>query len=406
MQANAEIFTRPLSLVDLGYASSGSRNHQKRQAINQCVIEGGGVLTEQTLHSAIEKVAVATPACRMVIRGRWGFKHWRADGPLPTLKIMHYSWDGHARDNLPFLDGPLDLFDGPVVEIIQVISDRTYLIFRIHHAVMDGVASAEFIQNFFRALRNETLESYDSPENNDTFTCAKDSPGQAITYSPALSPLDNAQNRSEPVDYARIWQRITLKGNDLLIMPKTMLALSGVARRNGAGLVRLRVPINLRRHQPELRASGNLIGIMTLDIDEQDSVRSLIKKFNRQLSENRELSPGAAVWARHLLKWTPFSLLELLARIINFQRMRANFHYFSATVSSVGAGSLADYSAGKFEAKTLFGIPVLPVSSPVFVAISSNPLTTEITVCAPKALATHQRLEMLCDELKRSLSVA
>lgn len=405
MPASAEIFTRPLSFVDLWYASSGSRYHQKLQAINQCVIEGCGVLTEHALRSAIEKVAVATPACRMVIRGRWGFKHWRADGPLPTLKIMHYSWDGHARDNLPFLDGPLDLFDGPVVEIIQVISGHTYLIFRIHHAVMDGVASAEFIQNFFRALRNETLEFYYSPENNDTFTPAKNSPVQVITYTPALSPLGDAQHRCEPVDYTRIWQRITLKGNDLLVMPKTMLTLSDVARRNGSGLVRLRVPINLRRHQPGLRASGNLIGVMTLDIDEQDSVRSLVKKFNRQLSENRELFPGASLWARRLLKWTPFLLLELLARFINFQRMRAKFHYFSATVSTLGASSLADYSAGEFEAKTLFGIPILPTSSPVFIAISSNPQTTEITVCAPKVLATHQRLEALCDELKRSLSV-
>lgn len=396
-------FTRPISLPDLSYALGGSRHRHKQQVVNQCVIEGSGVLSEAKLQSAIEKVAKTTPACRMVIRNHWGFKHWRGDGPLPRLKTIHYPWDGYASDGLPFLDGPLDLFEGPVVEVIQVISQKTFLVFRIHHAVMDGVASNEFIRNVFRALRNETPDECCFTDSDEAFIQQKRNSPVAMKLEPALSPLGDLGHAGEISRPSLIWRRITLPSSSLVIMPKTMLALAEIARKYGSGLVRFRMPVDLRRHQPGSNAAGNLIGVMLLDVDEQDSVRSLVKKLNRQLSERRDIPKVQPRWVRVLARWIPFFVLEVLAKYVTYQYLRTQQYHYSATLSSVAATSLADYSTEQFTAKTMFGVPIAPMTSAVFVAICSNPQTTEITIGANSQRVSQESLIKLCDELEELL---
>lgn len=394
---------RPLSLQDLGYALGGSRHHHQQQVVNQCVVQGQGVLSETALQSAIAKVAQAMPACRMVMRSRWGLKCWVADGPLPALKTIHYPWDGYTSDKLPFLDGALDLFDGPVAEIIQVVSESTYLVFRIHHAVMDGVAANGFIRSFFRALRDETVSECSFLVNGEEFIQPEENLIHSTRRESALSPLGGLEDVDKGARSSLIWRRISLQSSSLVIMPKVMLALAEIARGYSSGLVRFRMPVDLRRHLSGVNASGNLIGIILLDVDEKDSVRSLVKKLNRQLSERRDIPRRQPKWIQMLAQWIPFRLLELLAKYVVYQQMRTPHYHYSATLSSVTAASLDDYTTEQFTAKTLFGVPIAPMTSAVFVAICSNPQATEITVGVNNKRVSQESLVKLCNELQEQL---
>lgn len=109
------------------------------------------------------------------------------------------------------------------------------------------------------------------------------------------------------------WCRITVKKNDLLLFPRALVALANAARRHGEGKVRFMVPVSLRRHLPKgERSMANLVGPKILDIEEKDTYRSIAKKFNLQLAEQRE-----ALSYNNMLKfanWLPFSCLENISK--------------------------------------------------------------------------------------------
>lgn len=402
--ASSTQFTREMSLLDIGYASSGSRKRDKGQVIIQCVIEGQGVFAESELRAAIEQVAEATPACRMAIRGRWGFKRWQADGPLPSFRTLHRAWDGQHSDHLDFLDAPLDLFSGPVIDIIQVVSTNTYLVFRIHHAVMDGVAAMAFMQNIFRALRGEALENHHSVLTTEKLKQENQAAQKPAPLLEALNPLGKPETVQLPRQRERIWHRISMRGNEFLALPKVMLILSQAARRKSPGLVRMRMPISLRRHAADEKTSANLTGMIQLDIEEQDTIRTLVKKFNQKLAEHKELAYQNPSIAALLVKWVPFRLLQAIGRFIINVNFKRRLYYFSGTISSLGMIDLADYSTDKFAAQSVFGVPILPYTTPLFVSICGSNRSTEITLAVSKHLISDGNFTDLCNELRDRLN--
>lgn len=428
------VYSRRISLADLGYACMGCRSTDKHQIINQLVIEGQGEVDEASLRSAIALVTESTPACRMVIRGKWGLKYWCADGPMPTLRVVTSDWNGEYSEDADFLDTAMDVFNGPVTEIIQVVSSKTYFVFRVHHAVMDGVATLEFAQNFFRALKGEV------PETIQADTIAEDLEVRKVSKSrsklkpeskrrvlpEALTPLGQVPQEGKR-GRERIWHRVSLAHplpfHDLMILPKIMVELASIARRNamdaekgdgvgghGTNNVRMHVPVNLRRHIKSenvvaKKVAANLVGQMVLDIDEEESGRSLAKKFNAKLAENDEVANKAGICMVNFIRWIPFGLLERLAKQVINRKIRQRKKYvFSGTVSSIGYVDLDDYSTQSFLANSVFGIPIPVVSSPLFAAVCSNRNGTEILLGANVLMAGNDRLLNLGEELKFRLS--
>lgn len=404
MPFDSPVFSRPLSAQDLAYSYAGSRRSHTQQIICQCVVEGRGAIALETLQSAIDAIAQAMPACRMVIRGRWGFKQWRADGPLPALRQMHYEWDGQYHPNLPFLDTSLDLHSGPVAEIIQVIGTKTYLVFRIHHAVMDGVSIILFIENFFRALRQEPLPVFDSPVIWEDVTLRFSRPPKPHNgMTEVLTPLGPRRHASSKRENERIWRRITIAGNDLLTLPKVMLILAQAARESSSGKVCWQIPVDMRRHLQTEKSLANLIGVMLMDIEESDSVRSIVKNFNRKLANNEEIPAPLPASFRMILRWVPHIILLPLSRWVSRQVARRSFFTTSGMISTVGKVSLADYSTAHFSAESVFGIPVNGLRSAIFVVLSSNENQTEVLLGTPGHMDTPPTLEKLSIRLATAL---
>ena len=399
------IYNRKLSLPDLHYASVGSRAHHQEQVISQCVVEGEGVVDYERIKATLVKLAEAVPSCRLLLQGFWGFKRWRAIGPLPNVKVITCEWDGHYQQGLSFLNGPLDLFKGPVAEIIHVVSaNKTFFVFRVHHAVMDGVGMQHFILNFFRILRDETPELFDSPlvfENipeGDTFV-ARQPINHAITPlgSPDYSQLGNDARVNDSV-----WYRLSIPVNDMLLLVKVVLALAEIAREEQQGLVRFNVPIDLRRQlADDVRTSGNFVGNVVLDVAEDETIRSLTKKFNRQLGVARVLV--AAKRLSRIVRWTPFFVVQwIVSGILKRSTGRTKFT-FSGTVSTIGFVELPAFSTSEFRATSYFGIPLAPKLSPLFVVVTSNETGSEVVLGAPQAMATDDRLTQLAKKLGTKL---
>jgi len=408
------VFSRNMSLSDLVYACTGGRSHHKHQPICQYVIEGQGEIDDQALRNAITKIAVAMPICRVAPHVKWGRKRWIANGPLPSFQTIHRDWDGHNND-VDFLDSPMDLFNDPVIDIIQIVAEKTYIIIRVHHSIMDGVSIRAFILNFFRAMRNETLEVYNSElieeeifplKNHKQYrpAAAKNQPPTRIqdAISPVSTTLSNPQVSKEP-SLERAWVRLTIKRNDLLVLPKTLLELSNIARTYAAGNVRFLVPIDLRKLLPNSNLAINLIGVATLDIDENDSIRTLVKKFNAQLNNNIGPEINIRFFAT-LVRMLPFKLLEKLMRLSVRLQLNKEVSNRSGMVSLLGFPELADCSSSSFTAESIFGIPLSPINSPIFVTICVNEKGSEILLGSLKTRVEIDQLNDLKDKLAYRLA--
>ena len=398
------VYRRRLSVVDIQYAALGSRITDSNQIILQHVVEGTGHIDNELVKDCVKQLARAVPSCHLLLKGRWGFKEWRAEGPLPTVKTIYQEWDGHYQPDTGFLDQPLDLFHGPVSEIIQVVSkDRTFIVFRAHHAVMDGVAMQSFIHNFFRILREEPAE------NQHSELTVEDLQTWDVTTQPremiqkAITPLGEKQ-QSINGNPTRTWQRISTNANDMLVLSKVMVAMSELAREQQQGNVRINAPVDLRRYLPSQEKTGaNFVGNIIVDIEEGDTLKIVTKKFNRQYAAISKDIDGAQKLSK-VLRWVPFTLVKQLAKRISKQHHQKTHFGFSGTVSTIGYVKLREYSTEHFTAHSFFGIPISQLLTPVFVSVISTEQGSELVLGAPANMASDNRLANMAEKLQQKLN--
>lgn len=391
-------------MADLGYISFGYRSTDADQDIFQCVVEGEGVIDDAALQSAIRRVAEAIPACQSVLRGGFRTRYWSAQGPLPDVRTLHRDWDGHYREDLEFLERSFDLVAGPVGEIVQVVSHKTFLVFRMHHAVMDGMAMSDFVRAFFKALRHEPLEKMYSTYTLENLVDTKIRQKLLPSLLRAVNPLGDRPLPSGSRPRQREWRRVQVNVNDRWALPEVAVALAQLAREVEPGPVRFSLPVNLRRHAPEEKTSANLVGILSVDIDENETARTFVKKVNAMLKEELELPSEKELKGSHVFKKLPLPLLRYIGKLMLFLVFRSKHFRTSGTLSSMGKTALAQFSCDHFVARTFFAISISPTGSPLFAVISSNDHVTEITLSATRAMAAGNRLQQLAEHLAARLA--
>lgn len=399
---NNSVFTRRFSLSDLVYAASGYRQHHSNQPVSQLIVEGYGQINHQSLLDAVTIASETSPVCRLRLSGKWGFKRWSADGALPTVHSISREWNGDYSEDLDFIDTPLDLIDGPVAEVIQLVGSKTWLIFRIHHAVTDGVGLVEFVMSVFAALNGKQPQNYHSritlenmPEGN------LDALPATVRNAPVPFPIP-----PQPIntDRSRIWQRITLPGKDSRILLRTILALSQLSATSDKRSARIQVPVNLRRHLPEEMTSANLIGMIRLDVDHNETLRSLVKKFSVLMEQNQELPVAVKSLTSRAMFWIPLPLLRALEKRVIRQLLRHPAFRCSGTVSSLGMIQLEALSTQSFNAISAFGIPIPPLGTPLMAVIMSNNHQSELVISACQALINPIEFSALAEQFIQKLN--
>ena len=121
----------------------------------QLFVEGAGTLDRVALAAAAEVAAAAQPGTRLFRRGRM----WMDSGRAPQVREVDgslFDWTSLTTSELarPLRgDG-----GGPLNEIVLLTGERPALVFRAHHAVMDGRGVLTWALGVFSALRGEPVE--------------------------------------------------------------------------------------------------------------------------------------------------------------------------------------------------------------------------------------------------------
>jgi len=170
-------------------------------------------------------------------------------------------------------------------------------------------------------------------------------------------------------------------------------------------VLRVDVPVDLRRHLEGGDHSGNLTGLLRLPMHTLLQATAPLQATRAALREGLrcgdELAPlRAASFAR----WLPLGLMAWIGRRATADSRRTGLWGASACVSHLGAVELERLSGGGFTARSAFLLPPGSPGLPLFVGALTYADTVELCGCMPGALAGHGRLEGVLDALELALA--
>lgn len=356
------------------------------------------MLDEALWRKAVEVAAAVNPGASLALKGHLKSSQWVADGAPPEVLVIDSDWDGMSDHGAPFLDVNMDLRKGPLTQVILLKGAKPKVLFRTHHAVMDGVGTHHFIDDVFQALRGESPQGAYSTvtefEMFKRFTTPR--PDNMKALPNILTPTGNP----DPSVLGVTWQRVSLDKRVRGSLAKVLLILAQASHSHGEGNVRFRVAVDMRRHDESFRSTANVTSQLFVDIEKNATERDVIGMMRAQLKEQHETwcPPSAA----NSLK-VPLVVLNLFFR--NFARSshRTGRYVNSGTVSSLGEFERGRYEGGGFIGQRAYAVPIRSYRSPIFVTIWGNPNGMDLCLGMPTGLATNGRLQAICKDIRDRL---
>lgn len=371
---------------------------------NHMVVEGDGALDADRLRDAVDAAAQANPGARVVLRGALGWSSWKPVGPPPeVVELEAGAWDGQSDRGAAFWGQGVALRRGPTCAVLWSPGERSRVVFRTHHSVMDGVGTRLFAYDVFRALRGERCVGAQSGPVHDMALLgdAAKPPAQSPGAERYVSPTGASE--AEPGATGYIWARATVASPGRRVMARALAALVGASASPEAACS-VSIPVDLRRRQPKLRSTANLTSMLTLVCEDPAAKSDLADYFHREVRANLQAGTDlSAIFNANALRWIPVGLVHRGLRSVIQSCRDAGRFLGSAVVSNLGLQRLSDVTAPGFTPSAVFWIPPPSLTAPLFVTLSGHDAGLELLATASAQDATRARLERFVSAMATSL---
>lgn len=360
------------------------------------ILEGEGSINPEAWQAALNQAAAVNPGARLRLQGQRQQARWVSDGQAPRLRILEdCAWDGRSSLGAEFIAAqPLRLEEGESAELIVLGRDKIKVIFRVSHAVMDGMGALHFLQEFFRALRGEPLLG-----SNATY-----SEIDLIKTIPRLAPraknlkpswLTGGIQGDEP---GGIWKRISITAPQPNLIARIIQILAEQSRKLSSAPIRIAIPSNLRRHAPDLLTTMNFSGMPFLDLDPQGSLE--LPEIKHGLKAMLDLNMDADYQKVYeTIRYLPFSWVDRLMSI-STKNLTSFQIRETAVLTVLGTFKRTIYSGGGFKADRIF---LLPQLENFFITVVGMQGHFDLCIGTPRVLASNGRLDALLLLLEQRL---
>ncbi|MFD4180194.1 non-ribosomal peptide synthetase [Rhodococcus sp. NPDC058514] len=388
MSSVVRLFERPISPTERLYLAM--QTLAPPFAI-QLVVKGTGSIGEGELSAAVAGASESCPGARLVRRG----ERWVDSGVAPPVVVAaDHTLADVCLDDHPMLSRPLDPEHGPTCEVLLLGPDRNTVVFRAFHGVMDGKGVHLWAVEVFRLLRGDRPVGVPDAVADHTLVESLGVTGKPTALIPtARSPFGRA--RPAPGESDFLWRRRTVDGTS----PAVVARIAEVITAAVGGKTRIMVPVDLRRHDKDLRSTANLALPLFLDTVPGDGWSRIHGQLLRGMVESRELGEMNNGGLQKMPVWTARAILRTGMSIGS----RTGGNLVSAIVSHTGTVDLDELSCPGFTADEAWGLPVHTGMVPLSIAVLEARGRTELVVSCRNGVGIGPRLERLLNDITGAL---
>lgn len=373
---------------------------------NQLIVEGTGTDNLKQWQSAVEQASRANPGSRLVLKGLLPSCHWVDSGISPPVREVDGSnWDGFGPEGAPFLNSCLDPQNGPTCEILLVRGNPVKngsplrVVFRTHHAVMDGRGSLFWVEDIMRVLNG--LEPAGSSSNLTDTELARSFQKKCrrSIKKKYLAPTGKAAG-NEP---GMTWRRTEIKGPIPNLLAQAAVILAEEAWGYAQGPLLFGIPVDMRRHQADLSSTANLTYCIYIEVNPGATPEQVSREIAQQLKEKRE---GMLSWEDELYRFVPIKIISHQARKIIDAKHTHGSYSISGFLSNLGRIPLERFPSAEFKMNKLWFIPPSVEYAPLGMVFAGYYDEISLMIAAPKRLATDRRLTTAMDHLTARLTTS
>ncbi len=360
-------------------------------SVVQHVVEGDGVLSADELAEAMAVAAAASPGMRLIRAGR----QWVDSGVAPALHVLEAgSFDFERFDN-PALHRPLH-GGGPTCEVVLIPGTPTALVFRAFHGVTDARGLMLWAADVFRVLRGEPPVGYRATVNHHELV--ERVAGHELPTAP-VSPQEWPSLLGDPTPNLPhlLWRRRTIDGRHPAAVAKVAAALAATTE-SGSG--RFFVPVDLRRHEPDLRSTAMLAHSLQVDVAAGEDWQQVHQRLLGSLAGREELALPLAPWLLRM----PLPVLRMLNAGIERSAWRKRRYFGSGYLSQLGGIELAELSTEDFRAGASYALGGSSPGGPPEIDLMERAGRTEVTVAWHDEPGMADRVEGLLETIADALS--
>ncbi len=366
----------------------------------QLVVEGAArpgdrAIDHPTLQRAVSDAARVHPGVRLRRVGHLGWARWQAFGGAPPVRqVDGRRWSGRDERGAPFLQLPLTP-GGPTVEVLLVRGPVTRIVFRGHHAVVDGRGLLLFAEDVFAVLRGETPRGA-SLDQVDMDLARKLGGNGRGREKPDWS-MPTGMPRSVPRGTPMPWRRVRYEGTTKNFLPRLALAVHHASRVYTNEPMQFEVPVDLRRHFPEgIYTTANITGGVRIQMPAVVAAADPVQAFVDTLKEAAAHPDAAApIIDSQIFRWIPTNTAVRLIRRVRAKSIETGRGTTSAILSNLGRYPLERLSCPQHAASSWYWVPSGGPVVPLFILVTGDGTGVELSMGMSPELATDGRLDGL-----------
>lgn len=386
-------YSRPLSPLERTWLVA---DRLRPPFVNQLVVEGQGDLDRAQWTAAVTRAAQANPGSRVALRGVVWWCRWVDTGQPPPVRVVEApDWDAHSPRGAPFLDDRLDPETGPTTEVILIPGAPARVVFRTHHATMDGRGTLAFVDDVMRCLAGE--DPVGTPDTVTDLELARrlSPPRAALRREDCIAPTASVGTRS-----GITWSRITLPGRFSSLLPRLVSIVAKHARAQGEGRVRIDVPVDLRPRFEGTRSTANLTGMVHVEPSPGEDLAAISDRVRRLVDEQRE---AGFIQSLGLLRGLPLWFMAWVAAAVTPKVLARKRYISSGVLSNLGRLQVRAVP-DVFTPEVAFFIPPGGDTIPLFVALCGDNDQVQLVATAPLRHADDGRLDTLLTAIADELA--
>ncbi|MBF6440325.1 peptide synthetase [Nocardia cyriacigeorgica] len=357
----------------------------------QLVFPGEGEIDPERLRQAVAVASAACPGSRLVRRGR----DWVDSGVPAAVRVVRDRMiDYDSLDDDPVVHSPIGPTDESTCEVLLLTAQPVTLIFRAFHGVMDGMGLVTWALAVLAALRGEQPRPMPDPVADQELVRRVGAPGKPTLMLPRYRAAvgHGRQVSGQP---RHLLRRRTIASS----APGAVAKIAAILAEQTQGTSRIMMPVDLRRHDPQLRSTANLALPLFFDITAGTSWTEINDMKRAGLAQRRELNQ----MDNSGLAQIPQPAGRALLRTLNWLGAGFGRNLASATVSHMGRFDLDELATPGFRPVSVLILPQHSVAMPLLFGLMESGGKSELTVSARNGRGIAERLDALLDRIVAGL---